>query len=166
GWYRWQTVPANSNPDQQESQSPVFVHNGITTLSGHTRFTDKVSAFTKPVGEQNSVVEFGGYHGMGEISRNGRMTYVGDVDTFSFTEGEESINLQSLNLTMDSDLSRMDWELFVYPGSFDLSLAEINASVDNGMGTQEIKLHDLSMTSSVKLPADANWMSMDIKTAI
>lgn len=162
GWYRWKMVPVNSNPDP----SVVYVHEGLTTLSGHTQFTDKVSPFTKPVNDDKSVVEFGGYHGIGEIGSNGRMTYVGDVDTFSFTEGEETINLQSLNLTMDGDLSQMDWELFVYPGNFELSLAEINASINNGLGTQEIKLQNLSMTSSVKLPADANWMSMDIKTGI
>ncbi|HEY7884857.1 MAG TPA: DUF945 family protein [Cellvibrionaceae bacterium] len=166
GWYRWQAVPANNKTGQSEPSSPLFTHRGITSLSGHTRFTDNVSAFSKTINDENGVVDFGGYHGLGIIGSSGRMSYVGDIESFSFSEGDKAINLRSFNVKTDADLAQMDWELFVYPGEFALSLAELNAAINTGAQLQEIKLQTLTMTSSMKVPANANWMSMDLQTAI
>lgn len=155
GLYNWQLRLDAADVED------TFEHRGFMALNGHVRFRDRVQSLSYPL-EDDVQLQFDGYAGDGEIDTRGHLSYSGAVDSLAITDGQESVRVEDIRLVMDGDLSRLDWELFVYPGEFTLSVGRIVASLD----AADFQLQNLSMDSSVVIPEDAAWLSMTLRTRL
>ncbi len=160
GLYNWRLWLDNADADN------AFEHRGFMALNGHVRFRDRVESLDYPLNSGETQLHFDGYSGDGEIDTQGQLTYRGAVDVVSIDDEEESLRVEDIRMEMDGDLSRLDWDLFLYPGDFTISVGSLVASLDGGLGVNDIQLQNLSLASTIVIPEDAAWMSMTMQTRL
>ncbi|MDT0596421.1 YdgA family protein [Glaciecola petra] len=143
GWLHTQIkTNAKKLPDGfvAKDDAPIYSFNGVTGLFGGTAYKDVVAPFTYTDTETQTVVEFSGMNGNGNISGN-TLSYASTGDSLNMDIGSVlTFNMNSLSLDMDAkaDLaSILNQELYDSVANITIASMSFNNSMDNSSSEME-----------------------------
>ncbi|MDO6747589.1 DUF945 family protein [Gilvimarinus sp. 1_MG-2023] len=138
GLYQWRAGPAaktQANINQAlglDDSEPFYQISGKTSLLANTKFKDKLRAFVMQSSELSAA--FTGYEGVGSISSTGQLTYTGAVQEASVTDATSSASLADLEAHVSADLSRINWNIMLYPSDARFTVGQIQVRPSFGAG--------------------------------
>ncbi len=132
GWYAWQLDLTQEQTQWLEerldvaSDEQLYQAQGHVGLFGSIEFSDELQAFTVSDEQGNVFVRTNGYSGSGTVDMAGMLSYSGVIGHMDFTSEDALLSLGDTAIRSNGDLSRMDWEHFLYPSDFFMNVSTVH----------------------------------------
>ncbi len=168
GWYSWQLELTQDQTAWLEEhidaagEGQLYESHGHAGLLGAVAFEDELKAFSVRDNHGGILVHTNGYVGSGTISSAGKLSYAGLVKGVDLTAEDALVVLGDITLRTEGDLSRMDWDSFIYPSNFYVNLTTVQVQG----GDQEISLTNAVFEGAVEIPEGENWFDLIVSLSV
>lgn len=162
GWYSWRL---DLSPDQtawlqerlnSDSEGDLYDAWGHMGLTGSVAFNDKLQAFSIDDEAGNRFITVNGYAGSGAVSSAGELSYQGHFEGMDVAAQDALLVLGNTTLEFSGDLSRIDWNTFLYPSDFSMTLESLRIQGNEG----EMLMTNTHFSGAVEMPTDENWFTL------
>jgi uncharacterized protein YdgA (DUF945 family) len=168
GWYSWQLDLTKNQTEWLEEhvdmagEGQLYEARGHAGLLGAVTFDDELKAFAISDDHGNILLRTNGYVGAGTISSAGKLSYAGLVKGIDLTAEDALVVLGDITLRTEGDLSRMDWDSFIYPSHFYANLASVQAQG----GDQEVSLTNTVFEGAIEIPEGESWFDLIVSLSV
>ena len=168
GWYSWrldltqdQTEWLEEHLDMAE-EGQLYEAQGHAGLLGTVQFSDELKAFSIRDDQGNTIARTNGYVGSGTIGAAGKLSYAGLISGIDLTAEDALVVLGNITLRTEGDLSRMDWDSFVYPSNFYMNVASMEL---HGSG-QQASVTNAVFEGAIEIPEDKDWFDLIVSLSV
>jgi uncharacterized protein YdgA (DUF945 family) len=168
GWYSWEL---DLSDDQNawlrehvvaEGEEQLYRASGYMSLLGAVHHEDELQPFKVAEAQRDAALVISGYQGKLQIDRSRQLSYSGVVKGIDLTAEDALLVIGRISLALNGDLSRMDWDTFLYPSDFLVNVAKIQTQGGGGL----VSINNLGVEGAVEMPKGENWFTLMTSTTI